>query len=92
MERIWRSCRTVSGIVTTRTSTVKRMMANPIWEKLRTYNTRRVLSIGRMMTSRQRSPNMAKISTDIVLSRYRVGVGVPNCISCFLWCRSTTGC
>ncbi len=68
MERIWRSCRTVSGMVATRTNTVNRMMANPIWEKHRTYNTSRVLSIGLMMISLQRSPKMAKTSTYIVLS------------------------
>lgn len=92
MERIWRSCRTVSGIVTTLTSTVKRMIASPICEKQRTYNTSRVLSMGLMMISLQRSPNMAKISTELVLGHYPTGVGTPSCISCFLWCRSTTEC
>ena len=89
MERIWRNCRTVNGIVTTRTSTVNTMIARPICEKLSTYNTSKVLSMGRMMISLQRSPNMAKISTDFVLGRYRIGAAVLSCISCSLWCRNT---
>ena len=39
------------------------MMAMPICEKQITYNTIRVLSIGRMMTSFQRTMNMLKNST-----------------------------
>ena len=92
MERIWRNCRTVNGIVTTRTSTVNTMIARPICEKLSTYNTNKVLSIGRMMISLQRSPNMAKISTDYVLDNYRMGAACISCIGCSLSCRSTKGC
>jgi len=44
--RICRSCLMVSGMVTTRTSTVNAMMATPIWEKQSTYNTIKVFSMG----------------------------------------------
>ena len=50
-------------MVTTRTSTVNAMMATPIWEKHSTYNTSKVLSIGRMITSFQMRMNMEKNST-----------------------------
>ena len=53
MARIWRTCFTVRGRVISRTSRVNRMMAIPIWLKLMTYNTTRVLSIGRIMNSVQ---------------------------------------
>lgn len=55
MARIWWSCFRVSGRVTSRTRTVKIMMAMPIWLKETTYNTIKVLSIGRIMISFQRS-------------------------------------
>ena len=55
MFRIWWSCFRVSGRVTSRTRMVKTMMAMPIWLKKTTYNTIKVLSIGRMMISFQRS-------------------------------------
>ena len=71
MARICRSWRTVRGIVATRTSAVKAMMAMPICEKQSTYNTSRVLSIGRMMTSFQSRMNMAKNSTGPNLYRCR---------------------
>ena len=41
----------VSGNVARRTRMVNRMMAKPIWLKQMTYNTSKVLSIGRMMNS-----------------------------------------
>lgn len=53
MTRIWRICLRVRGRVIRRTSMVKTMMAMPIWLKQITYNTIRVLSMGRMMTSFQ---------------------------------------
>ena len=56
-------------MVTTRTRAVKAMMAMPICEKQSTYNTIRVLSIGRMMTSFQRATNMEKNSTGTCLLR-----------------------
>ena len=48
------------GSVTSRTRTVNRMMAMPIWWKLITYNTIRVLSIGRIMISVQMKPKASK--------------------------------
>ena len=54
MARIWRTCLRVSGRVARRTRMVNRMMAKPIWLKQMTYNTSKVLSIGRMMNSVQR--------------------------------------
>ena len=54
MARICLTCFTVRGSVTSRTSNVKRIMAMPIWAKLMTYNTIKVLSIGRIMNSVQR--------------------------------------
>ena len=44
----------VSGNVARRTRMVNKMMAKPIWLKQMTYNTSKVLSIGRMMNSVQR--------------------------------------
>ena len=60
MVRIWRSCFRVRGRVTTRTRTVSRMMAMPIWLKLMTYNTISVLSIGRMIASFQITARASK--------------------------------
>jgi hypothetical protein len=54
MARIWRICFRVRGRVITRTSTVKAMMAMPMLLKKMTYNTIKVLSMGRIMTSFQR--------------------------------------
>ena len=51
MARICLICFNVRGIVTPRTMMVNRMMAIPIWLKLITYNTIKVLSIGLMITS-----------------------------------------
>ena len=51
MARICLTCFSVRGIVTARTMMVNRMMAMPIWLKLITYNTIKVLSIGLMITS-----------------------------------------
>ena len=62
MARIWRSCFRVSGMVTSRTRIVNRMMAMPIWLKLRTYNTTRVLSMGRIISSFQRNTTASKKS------------------------------
>ena len=58
--RIWRTCLMVSGRVARRTRTVNKMMAKPIWLKLMTYNTTKVLSIGRMMNSVQRKATASK--------------------------------
>ena len=58
--RIWRTCLRVSGRVARRTRTVNKTMANPIWLKLMTYNTSKVLSIGRMMNSVQRKAIASK--------------------------------
>ncbi len=60
MARIWWSCFRVSGRVTTRTRIVKIIMAMPILLKERTYNTIKVLSIGRMITSFHRSTMNSK--------------------------------
>ncbi len=49
MARIWRTCFTVRGSVISRTNKVNRMIAIPILLKLMTYNTTRVLSIGRII-------------------------------------------
>jgi hypothetical protein len=54
MARIWRICFRVRGRVSTRTSTVNAMMARPMLLKKITYNTNKVLSMGRIMTSFQR--------------------------------------
>jgi hypothetical protein len=54
MARIWRICFRVRGRVITRTSTVNAMMAMPMLLKKMTYNTIKVLSMGRIMTSFQR--------------------------------------
>ncbi len=62
MARIWRSCFRVSGMVASRTRIVNRMMAMPIWLKLITYNTTRVLSIGRIISSFQRNTTASKES------------------------------
>ena len=53
MARIWLSCLRVKGSVTTRTSTVNAMIARPMLLKKITYNTIRVLSMGRMIISFQ---------------------------------------
>lgn len=58
--RIWLICFKVRGNVTSRTSAVKAMMAIPIWLKRTTYNTIRVLSMGRMINSVQKKPNASK--------------------------------
>ena len=60
MARIWWSCFRVSGRVTNRTRMVNIMMAMPILLKERTYNTIKVLSIGRIMISFQRSTMNSK--------------------------------
>ncbi len=51
MTRICLICFRVRGMVIARTRTVNRMIAMPIWLKLITYNTTKVLSMGRMITS-----------------------------------------
>ena len=91
--RICRSCLMVSGMVTTRTSTVNAMMATPIWEKQSTYNTIKVFSMGRMITSFQMRTNMEKNSTYSCLSPMGQQRSVPNCggIPCCRPCRSTSG-
>ena len=53
MRRIWRICFRVKGRVTSRTKTVKAMMASPMLLKQITYNTIRVLSMGRIIVSFQ---------------------------------------
>ena len=60
MARIWWSCFRVIGRVTNRTRMVNIMMAMPIFLKERTYNTIKVLSIGRIMISFQRSTMNSK--------------------------------
>ena len=74
MARIWRNWRTVSGMVTTRTSIVKTMIATPICEKHTAYNTSKVLSMGRMMTSFHSRTNMEKNSTGVGLCSHG-GIG-----------------
>lgn len=59
MARIWRICFRVRGRVITRTSTVNAIMAMPMLLKKMTYNTIKVLSMGRMMTSFQRRKIMS---------------------------------
>ena len=60
MARICRICFSVRGMVAPRTSMVNRMMAMPIWLKLITYNTIKVLSIGLMISSVHRTKNASK--------------------------------
>ena len=60
MARICLTCFTVRGRVTSRTSNVNRIMAMPIWLKLMTYNTIKVLSIGRIMNSVQKKSKASK--------------------------------
>jgi hypothetical protein len=64
MARIWRICLRVRGRVTSRTNMVKTMMAMPMLLKKITYNTSKVLSIGRIITSFQRSENIEIISKE----------------------------
>ena len=47
--RIWRVWRIVSGIISTRTITVKTMIASPKLLKSNQYNPARLLIIGRIM-------------------------------------------
>ena len=60
MPRICRSCFRVRGRVASRTITVKTIMAMPMLLKKITYNTSKVLSIGRMITWVQRSTKISK--------------------------------
>ena len=60
MARCVRSCFRKRGRVATRTNTVKTIMAMPILLKKITYNTSKVLSIGRMITSVQRVTKISK--------------------------------
>ena len=60
MPRICRNCFRVRGSVASRTITVKTTIAMPILLKKITYNTSRVLSIGRMMISVQRVTKISK--------------------------------
>ena len=60
MACIWWICFRDRGRVTSRTRAVKAMMATPMLLKQRTYNTTRVLSMGRMMTSFQRRETVSK--------------------------------
>ncbi len=69
--RIERICFKVRGRVTRRTRMVNRMMAMPIWLKLITYNTTRVLSMGRIISSFQRNTTASKES-------YLLGDGVTD--------------
>ena len=60
MDRICRICFSVSGMVAPRTIMVNRMMAMPIWLKLITYNTIRVLSMGLIISSVHRTKKTSK--------------------------------
>ncbi len=60
MPRICRSCLRVRGRVASRTRMVKTIMAMPMLLKKITYNTSKVLSIGRMITSVQRVIKISK--------------------------------
>lgn len=60
MRRICRICLRVRGSVTSLTRMVKAMMASPMLLKQRTYNTIKVLSMGRMITSFQRVKKIPK--------------------------------
>ena len=60
MPRICRSCLRVRGSVASRTITVKTTMARPMLLKKMTYNTSKMLSIGRMITSVQRVTKISK--------------------------------
>ena len=62
MRRIWRICFRVNGRVTSRTNTVKAIMASPMLLKQITYNTIRVLSMGRIITSFHRRKKKSKNS------------------------------
>ncbi len=66
--RICRTCFRVRGRVTTRTRTVSRIMAMPIWLKLTTYNTIKVLSMGRMIASFQITARASKKTYSLALS------------------------
>ena len=60
MRRICLICLRVKGSVTSLTRMVKAMMASPMLLKQRTYNTIKVLSMGRMITSFQRVKKIPK--------------------------------
>lgn len=60
MPRICRSCLRVRGSVASRTIMVKTTMARPMLLKQMTYNTSKMLSIGRMITSVQRVTKISK--------------------------------
>ena len=60
MAFIWWICFRLRGRVTSRTRAVKAIIAKPIWLKQMTYNTTRVLIMGRMITSFQRSATVSK--------------------------------
>ncbi len=70
MARICRTCFRVSGSVTTRTRTVSRMIAMPIWLKLTTYNTIKVLSMGRMIASFQITERASKKTYSLAVSHW----------------------
>ena len=57
---VCRVCRTCSGIINTRMSTVKTMMLRPKLSKRTSYNSVRLLIMGRMKTSSQRMPRNSK--------------------------------
>ena len=67
---IWRLWRTVSGISTARTSSVKAIMATPKFRKNTLYNSTRLFIIGWMMSRFQMSMNIC-----ICLSVYQYAGG-----------------
>lgn len=60
IRRICRICFSVNGSVTSRTRMVKAIIANPMLLKQTTYNTIKVLSMGRIIISFQRRKKNSK--------------------------------
>lgn len=73
---VWRVWRTCSGIINNRISTVKTMMLKPKLSNRTSYNSVRLLIIGRMKTSFQRMPRKSKRplrSRSVYVRKGRVG-------------------
>ncbi len=73
MPRICRSCLRVRGSVANRTIMVKTTMAMPMLLKKITYNTSKVLSIGRMITSVQRVTKISKKYYSLAAEHSEIG-------------------
>ena len=73
MPRICHSCLRVRGRVASRTRAVKTIMAMPMLLKEITYNTSKVLSIGRMITSVQRVMKISKKNYSLATEHSEIG-------------------